>query len=187
MPKTSWFIHILQILVPFFNVRIKINFYCRADQHKYKISEAAAMYCALLFSQVAMELVSFSEGCRVTSSIHFTIRPAFSLPLVLEGLQLKSASMDPLPHINLLSTGSQSDYSNPHIFNWLKDPLLPSHQCLKKTFKLIATETISAWSGVVIFVSYYYGLTTLLPKLFQLQWFLGNYLCSQRSSHQQTS
>lgn len=116
-----------QFCSPFLNVRIKINFYCCADQHKYKISVVAAMYGALLLRQVATELVIFSEGCQVPSSARFTLRPTFSLPLALKGLQLKLASMNPSPQMNLLPTSSQ--IIQIHTF-LTKRLLLSSHQCL---------------------------------------------------------
>lgn len=43
-PAVYEFIHIFPILCPSFNVRIKINFSCCANQHRYKISVAAALY-----------------------------------------------------------------------------------------------------------------------------------------------
>lgn len=43
-PAGYEFIHIFPILCSFFNVRIKINDSCFADQHRYKISVAAAIY-----------------------------------------------------------------------------------------------------------------------------------------------
>lgn len=86
-PAVYGFIHISPILCPSFNVRIKINFSCCANQRRYKISVAAAVYlpCTAAWSCTSRVRKFFLKAAKA-HLCPFHKRPAFSLPLESEGL-----------------------------------------------------------------------------------------------------